>query len=56
LATEQVQEQGAKIKAEVDELYRDVFDPDALGLNEALTDVWCELMDYGLIEGTITGQ
>lgn len=56
LATEQVQTHGAKIKAEVDELYRNVFDPDALGFNEALTDVWCELMDYGFIEGTITGQ
>lgn len=55
LATEQVQQHGATIKAEVDELYRGVYNPDALGLNEALTDVWCELMDYGLVEGTITG-
>jgi uncharacterized Zn finger protein len=50
LAAEQVQEHGAKIKAEVEALYRDVFDPDALGLNEALTDIWCELMDRGLVD------
>ena len=55
LATEQVQEHGGKIKTEVDELYRDVYNPDALGLNEALTDVWWELVENGLVEGTITG-
>jgi hypothetical protein len=52
LATEQVQKHGAQIKSEVEELYRDVFDPDALGLDETLDDVWCELVNQGLIESS----
>lgn len=34
---------GAKIKAEVDELFRNVVNPDALDLTEALSNVCDEL-------------
>jgi len=55
LAAEQVPDHGATIKAEIDELYRDVFDPDVLGLNEALSNTWCELIDHKLVDGEVTG-
>jgi uncharacterized Zn finger protein len=55
LAVEQVADHGATIKAELDALYRDLQNPDALGLNEALSGVWCELMDHNLVDGQITG-
>lgn len=51
LAAKQVAEQGAAIKAELDELYRDVYDPDQLGLNEALSNTWWELMEHNFVEG-----
>jgi hypothetical protein len=51
LAMEQVAEHGATIKAELDELYRDLYDPDALGLNQALSNTWCELMDHNFVAG-----
>ena len=54
LAAEQVPIHGAAIKAEIDELYRDLFDPDALGLNEAMSNTWCELMDHKLVDGEVT--
>ncbi|MFC1975317.1 SWIM zinc finger domain-containing protein [Chloroflexota bacterium] len=55
LAEEQVAEHGVTIKAEVEEMYRDVYDPDVLGLNEALSGTWCELMDHGLAKGEVYG-
>jgi hypothetical protein len=51
LAAKQVAEQGAPIKAELDELYRDLDDPDQLGLNEALGNTWWELMEYKFVQG-----
>ena len=56
LAVDQVPAHGPQIKAEVEELYRDVFDPDMLGLNEALSDIWCELIDHGFVEGQVFGD
>jgi hypothetical protein len=47
LAIEQVAEHGATIKAELDEMYRDLYDPGMLGLNEALAGTSCELIDQG---------
>lgn len=55
LAVEQVAEDGPAIKAELDEIYRDLANPDALGLEEALSGTWCELMDHHLVEGEIFG-
>ncbi len=55
LAEDQIAKHGATIKAEVDELYRDLYDPDMLGLNEALSGTWCGLMDYGFVEGEVSG-
>jgi hypothetical protein len=51
LAVQQVKRHGAAIKAEVEELYRDLYDPEALGLEEALAELWSELSEQGLVGG-----
>jgi hypothetical protein len=56
LAEEQVAEHGATIKAEVEEMYRGIYDPDILGLNEALAGTWCELIEHGLVQGERYGS
>lgn len=43
LAMDQVAEQRATIEAELREIYRDLNNPDMLGLDEALSNVWDEL-------------
>lgn len=50
LAVNQVAEQGATIKAELDEIYRDLYDPEMLGLDEALSGTWWELIEHNFVE------
>lgn len=51
LAAEQIPEQGPVIKAEVEELYRELVNPEALALDEALGKTWEALLDHGFVEG-----
>lgn len=50
LAVQQLKRHGPAIKAEVEELYRDLHNPEALGLEEALAELWSELSEQGLID------